>query len=687
MSIDIEEFFHDFRQDLLSGAEAREDFLEAEFALSTTRELEESGAIEGFEPCHYKAPRGMRVDGYWINDDGISLDVFIVDFANREELESLTRRDVDTLFKRIENFFIASAEKELYSELEETSLGYGLARDISSRANIFTKVNFYLLSERLLIEKLQAIEDKPYQKWTFTYNIWDISRLYRIKTSRGAKEEVIIDFESMFGQGIPCLPAHIKSADYESYLMVMPATILGDLYGKYGDRLLEQNVRCFLQARGKVNKGIRSTILTDPEMFFAYNNGITATAREVITEPKADGIYIKEIKDLQIVNGGQTTASLFHTSRKDKASLEKVFVQMKLSVVDSEKGEEVIPKISEYANTQNKVNAADFFSNHPFHIRMEEFSRRLWAPPQQGALRESKWFYERARGQYSDAQAKVSKADKKKFLAEFPFSQMFAKTDLAKFENVWDDKPTYVNLGAQKNFAQYAKRIGQEWAKNPDNFNELYYKCAIARAILFRKTEKIVSIQSWYSGGYRANIVAYTLALISKLCADMGKSFDFRSVWEAQDITEVMKEAIEITAKVVCDSIMTPMAGISNISEWCKKEACWDRLQLKSSELKSLLPKPFLSGLVDKENIVEEVRSAAKVQKIDNGIEAQRKVMSIPAAKWRQIMADGNKKNLFSPMEIGILQVASKIPTKIPSEKQSVILIDVLAKAALEGIN
>lgn len=687
MSMDIEEFFHDFRQDLLSGAEAREDFLEAEFALSATKELEESGAIEGFEPCHYKAPRGMRVDGYWLNDDGISIDLFIVDFANREVLESLTRSDVDALFKRIENFFAACSLKGLYSELEETSLGYGLARDISSRANTFTKVNFYLLSERLLSEKVQAIEDKLYQGWTFTYNIWDISRLHRIKTSRGAKEELVIDFESMFGQGIPCLPAHTKSADYESYLMVMPATILGDLYEKYGDRLLEQNVRCFLQARGKVNKGMRTTILKEPEMFFAYNNGITATAREVITEHGSDAIYIREIKDLQIVNGGQTTASLFHTSRKDKASLEKIFVQMKLSVVDSEKGEEVIPKISEYANTQNKVNAADFFSNHPFHIRMEEFSRRLWAPPQQGALRESKWFYERARGQYSDAQAKISKAEKKKFLAEFPSSQMFAKTDLAKFENVWEDKPTYVNLGAQKNFAQYAKRIGQEWAKNPDNFNELYYKRAIARAILFRKTERIVSVQSWYSGGYRANIVAYTLALLSRLCADMGKSFDFMKVWESQDITDVMRDAIEITAKVVFDSIMTPMAGISNISEWCKKEACWDRLQLKSGELKSLLPKPFLNGLVDKENIVEEVKSAAKVQKIDNGIEAQKKVMSIPAAKWRQIMADGNEKDIFSPMEMGILQVASKIPAKIPSEKQSVILIDVLAKATLEGIN
>lgn len=642
MNMDIEEFFHDFRQNLLSGAEAREDFLEVEFALSATRELEESGAIEGFEPCHYKAPRGMRVDGYWFNDDGISIDLFIVDFANRKKLESLTRTGtdgVDNLFKRIVNFFTASAEKNLYSELEETSLGYGLARDISSRANTFAKVNFYLLSERLLSEKVQAIEDKSYQGWTFTYNIWDISRLHRIKTSRGAKEEVVIDFESMFGEGIPCLPAHIKSADYESYLMVMPATILGDLYGKYGDRLLEQNVRCFLQARGKINKGMRSTILTDPEMFFAYNNGITATAREVITEPRTDGIYIREIKDLQIVNGGQTTASLFHTRRKDKASLEKIFVQMKLSVVDSEKSEEVIPRISEYANTQNKVNIADFFSNHPFHIRMEAFSRRIWAPPQQGALRESKWFYERARGQYSDAQAKTSKTEKKKFLAEFPPSQMFAKTDLAKFENVWDDKPTYVNLGAQKNFAQYAKRIGQEWAKNSDYFNELYYKRAIARAILFRRTERIVSMQSWFNGGYRANIVVYALALLSRLCADMSKSFDFMRVWETQDITDMMKEAIEIAAKVAFDSIMSPTTGISNISEWCKKEACWDRLQLKSEELKSLLSTEFLNSLAINNDVIEELNSPVKVQNLDSGIKVQKRGTSIPPiTRWLKFM-------------------------------------------------
>ena len=128
----------------------------------------------------------------------------------------------------------------------------------------------------------------------------------------------------------------------------------------------------------------------------------------------------------------------------------QIFVQMKLSVIDSEQSEVVVPRISEYANTQNRVNAADFFSNHPFHIRMEEFSRRIWAPAQQGAQRETKWFYERARGQYADAQSKLTPGEQKRFKAEYPKPQMFTKTDLAKFENVWDDHPKWVNLAARR---------------------------------------------------------------------------------------------------------------------------------------------------------------------------------------------------------------------------------------------
>lgn len=680
----LEEFLHDFRQEIMADAEANMDFLEAEFTQNIADELVDSGVADGFEPCHFRPPAGrMRVDGYWFNDS--SLDLFITDFANRENLQSLTPTEVTQVFKRLENFFTASVEKSLYLKLEETTPGYDLSRQLSDRKGTFSKVNLFLLSERGLSDRLKALEDKEHGSWTFSYNVWDISRLHRLLTSKGAREELEINLSELSDGGLPCLPAHLTSASYKSYLVVIPAAILSELYGKYGSRLLEQNVRSFLQARGNVNKGIRRTIIEDPEMFFAYNNGITATARNVETAEKDNQILITSLKDLQIVNGGQTTASLFHTNRRDKASLANIFVQMKLSVVDEEKSEEVVPKISEYANTQNKVNAADFFSNAPFHVRMEEFSRRIWAPAKQGAQRETKWFYERARGQYDDAQSKLTPGEKKRFLAEYPKPQKFTKTDLAKFENVWDDKPTYVCLGAQKNFAHYARRVGDAWEKSSDKFNELYYKRAIARAIIFKRTEKIISAQPWYSE-YRAQIVAYTLAMLGKVCESKRQGFDFIKVWSSQDISPIIAHAIEIASKFVNDDILHPIAGFSNVGEWCKKDACWTRLQGRTGELAAILPQDFFEELLSKEDMKEESKAAVKTQKIDTGIEAQKTVLEIPAGKWAEILAEGQKKRLYSPKEIGVLQIAAKMPIRIPSEKQSALLLEALEKAKLEAI-
>lgn len=681
----IQEFFHDFKQELLAGAEASSSFQLSEFVETIANELMDTGFLEGFELCHYRAQRGMRVDGYWFNDDG-ALDLFIADFDCRETLESLTKTEVDSAFKRLSNFFEASKKKELFRDLEETAPEYGLSRQIYDRGRLISKVNFFLISERALSGRISSLEDDVVGDTKASYHIWDISRIQRQRSSRGHKEILDINFPDLYGSGISCLPAHLGSDAYQSYLIVIPAVFLSSLYERYGARLLEQNVRCFLQARGNVNKGIRATIMNEPQMFFAYNNGITATAQEVEVRKGEQGLEIVRMKDLQIVNGGQTTASLFHTSRKDKASLEGIFVQMKLSVIDSEKSEEVVPRISEYANTQNRVNAADFFSNHPFHIRMEEFSRRIWAPAQQGAQRETKWFYERARGQYADAQSTLTPGEKKRFQAENPKSQMFTKTDLAKFENVWDENPRFVNLGAQKNFAQYARRIGGEWEKSSEAFSEFYYKRAIARAIIFRKTEKLVSAQPWYNGGYRANVVAYTLALLGFYASQKNKSIDFLRIWNSQSISPELERALEITSELVHDDIIQPQQGISNVTEWCKKEGCWQRLKERVTDLDEALPSEFKDNLVSKDVIKREKKEARKVQKIDDGIQAQRKVLRMSGSQWRTILQKCDRKGILTEKEAGIMKLASQIPNKIPSEKQSAILIEVLEKAKMEGI-
>lgn len=680
-----EDFFHDFRQELLAGAEANGRFQLDEFMETVTAELIETGFTEGFELCHFRAQRGMRVDGYWFNDEGV-LDLFIADFDSRNELASLTKTEVDAAFRRVANFLEASAHKGLVGELEVTSPEYGLVRQIADRKAAIRQVNLILLSERTLSGRIQALPDMDVAGFPVSHHIWDVSRLHRQRSSRSHKEALDLDFEQMFGRGVACLPAHLGTDAYQSYLMIMPADVLATLYERFGARLLEQNVRTFLQARGNVNQGIRATILNEPGMFFAYNNGITATAQSVETETTDSGLAITRVIDLQIVNGGQTTASLFHTRKRDKADLSQIFVQMKLSVIDSQQSELVVPKISEYANTQNRVNAADFFSNHPFHVRMEGFSRRIWAPAQKGAPRETRWFYERVRGQYTDAQSKLTPAEQRRFKAEHPKPQMFTKTDLAKFENVWDDHPKWVNLGSQKNFARYATRIGGEWEKSSDSFNEFYFKRAVARGLIFRVAERVVSAQPWYNGGYRANIVAYTLAVLSEITKRRKESVDFMGVWDAQVVVPVLESAIALASRVVNDDITRPPLGISNISEWCKKEACWARLQARTEAIADLLPHEFYDRLVSLDDQTATVRSAKQTQKMDNGIEAQRKVLNVAAAEWGHIYRALQEKAILTPKEEGVLKVAIQIPVKIPTEKQCMLLLEILDKGRLEGV-
>jgi hypothetical protein len=678
-----EEFFHDFRQETLVEAEANSTYQLEAFMDAIANELIETGFIEGFEHCHYRAPRGMRVDGFWFNDEG-SLDLFVADFDGRRELATLTKTDVDAAFKRAVSFFSASLDRSI--EPDVTTPEYGLVRQIADRRAGLRQVNFYLASERILSDRFQAIAENEVGGVRASYHIWDIARLQRQRSSQGQKEPLDINFIELFGSGISCLPADLGSGSYQSYLVVMPGQILASLYDRYSSRLLEQNVRTFLQARAQVNKGIRTTILTEPNMFFAYNNGITATAQAVETAVTEHGLQITRLLDLQIVNGGQTTASLFHTHRRDKADLSAIFVQMKLSVVDKETSELVVPRISEYANTQNRVNAADFFSNHPFHVRMAEFSKRLWAPPQQGAQRETKWFYERTRGQYLDAQSKLGAGELKRFKAEFPKSQMFTKTDLAKFENVFDDHPKWVNLGSQKNFAKYASRVGKEWEKSSDGFNEAYFKRAIARGILFRATERLVSSQPWYNGGYRANIVAYTLSMLGEITKRRRSAPDYQRIWTAQAVDNVVLEALAEIADVVNKDITQPPQGISNISEWCKKEGCWTKLLERADEIGERLSGAFWARLATADDARFEMKIAKQTQKIDNGIELQRQVLDVPSAKWSEILSGGMKVLQLTEKEVGVLKIAAQLPSKIPTERQSAVLVDVLERARSEGL-
>ncbi|MDE0054631.1 MAG: AIPR family protein [Gammaproteobacteria bacterium] len=483
-----------------------------------------------------------------------------------------------------------------------------------------------------------------------------------------------------FGGPLPVLPAQQTDGQHESYLAVIPGEVLAEIYDRWGARLLEQNVRVFLQARGKVNRGIRLTLENEPSMFFAYNNGITTTAEAVDISNTGGQMLLRRLTNFQIVNGGQTTASV-HLARLRNVDISQTFVQMKLSVVSPELATTLVPKISEYANSQNRVSAADFSANHLFHVRMEEFSRRIHAPSPDGSFRQSKWFYERARGQYADARGYLTPAHRRKFDLENPRRQLFTKTDLAKFINVWEGRPHEVSLGAQKNFAAFAHRVGRAWDKSPNDFNEAWYRQAVAKAIVFRATERIVSSQTWYQGGYRANIVAYTIAKIAHEMAAQSRAVDFESIWRAQAPGAALAETIAVVAERVHAILIDPPAGMSNVTEWAKKQGCWARVQALQVDLPPKMADESISGAEQR----DAARGARRDQQQLNGIEAQIAVVNAGGKFWTDALEWGRSRDLLTPTELGVLEVAGRIPQRTPTERQSAKALEALGKMQSEG--
>jgi hypothetical protein len=683
MSGELEAFHQEFFQEVIRSADANGNFAEDSFFELFTEHLIEAGELETADRAQFLGPRGVRVDGYG-GDPAYSegtLSLIISDFSQEERVLTLTATEMDAAFKRATAFLTKSLDSAFRRSLEETSAGFGLADLIAQSWDFVSKVRLILISNRVLSARVDGRTADEYRERPIAYSVWDLGRLHRYMKSGRSREDVILEMED-HGGPLAALPAHLNDAGYEAYLVVIPATQLASIYGRWGSRLLEQNVRVFLQAKNNVNKGIRNTIENDPEMFFAYNNGITATAEELITGNERGSLQIKGMRNLQIVNGGQTTASIYAAKRK-QVDLSKVFVQMKLSIIPPEKTETVVPKISEYANSQNKVNAADFFANHPFHLRVKEFSQTVFAPAPEGTFRQSKWFYERARGQYQDGRNSLTGTAQKNFDLEFPKSQVFTKTDLAKFLNVWRGFPEIVSRGAQKNFAQFAEYVGKAWTDNPDLFNEVYYRQAIAKAIVFRETESLVTEQAWYeAGGYRANIVAYAIAKLAHDVDLAGKAIDLEIVWRAQKLPPSLEKALAISAKAVKDVITNPPLGtVKNVTEWAKQPACWAKIKTLRVEW----PTELRQILISKGQLATANREAVKDQKILNGIEAQTAVVNAGAKVWRDVLAWGIERKHLSGKEIEILEVAVALPNKVPSDKQSLIIIKTLQRLRTEG--
>ncbi len=582
--MDLETFAVELRAQVLAAREVEdnEDFAENAFVDRFLQHLADAGEIDDAEIVHYRA-HGAKLNAYVLDVDAESLDLVVAIYAGQVPSPTVDKSQVEQAFRQLLTF-LQRARKGLHERLEESGPGFEAAFAVREALRVddaVSRIRLFLITDGIvrarnpdeILQEVRRRED-GLDGYEVSHHIWDIERLFRWYTSGHAREEIQIDLVEMMGKPLECLRmTGTNGADHETYLAFIPGNLLADIYGRFGARLLERNVRSFLQARGAVNKGIRKTLLEEPHRFLAYNNGLTATAAEVELVTTADGQQgIKRLRDFQIVNGGQTTASIFHCARKDQADLSAVLVQLKLSLVkDMSRIDEIVSRISQFANSQNKVNVADFSANDPFHRRIEALSRTVWAPAKEGSQRQTRWFYERARGQYADERARSGTPAKvREFELINPRTQMFTKTDLAKFENTWMQRPQWVSKGAQKNFASFTLELSKKGSYEPD---EQYFQWLVAKALLFRRAEKLVQAQEY--GGYRANIVTYTLALIAHATS---QRLSLTEIWKTQEVPASLEKLILEVSRRVQAVIAAPPGG-RNVTEWCKSDACWEAVR------------------------------------------------------------------------------------------------------------
>lgn len=581
---EINKFYKSLVQEVVTRQIANEegDNQEQTFTRICLELLSEAGETENADVAFYERDLGtknqQKINGYAIADNYETVDLFISIYEGIEEGFTVLKRDVDNAATRLTNFFRNAIYSDFGNDIEESSTIFEFTNTLGNYKELrdsLVRINAFILTNGTY--KGDIPTSKEICGYKIFYRVVDVNYLYQI--SEQSHAPICINFEEE-GWKVPCLHAPSSNEDYEAYVAILPGKCLSSLYERYGGRLLEQNVRSFLQFTGKINKGIRETIKEKPHMFLAYNNGIAATADAM--ELDDDGRNIKIISNLQIVNGGQTTASIYHTEKKDKADISNIYVQVKFSIVKKKDDySNIVSNISKYANTQNKVNNADFSANNPILVELEKVSRYVMTPITPERSMQTYWFFERARSQYKNIRQKegFTKSRQKAFDLKYPKGQMFTKVELAKYINCYEEvfegsklviAPHIVVRGSEKNYAQF---IAKNLPSNPKKVTNVYFEDTIAKAILFKAADKLYGTKRTGNniGELKSVVVPYTIGLLNYLTK--GRINLYR-IWKNQKVSDALSNQIYSLMLQVNPYIMN-ISPSNNYLEWAKKEECW----------------------------------------------------------------------------------------------------------------
>jgi hypothetical protein len=671
--MELEEFAIDFLEGALITVEDEDISQEDAITNDILEYTIDSGEVIAGELCHYKV-RGIKINAWNYDEENEAIDLFVSIFKGEQRLTKVSDKDVQGAFSKAENFFWSAREGKLSSKVDESDTNvFDLVQIIEQTKEAVNTIRIFVFTNGQA--SADIVPEARDEKGIFLdFQLWDIERVYQQYLIRSGKQKIEIDFLTDFNYKLKCLQMDTISEKVDAYLAIIPGKILAAIYDKYKQGLLEKNVRTFLQFKAKVNQGIRDTILNEPDMFFAYNNGISTTAEKINVEYEDNVPYITRLENWQVVNGGQTTASIFATSTEKETDLSKVFVQMKISVVHKEQMETIVPKISRFANTQTIIKDSDFSSNSDYQNKIQDFSRSEWVPAKAGGKATNKWFYERARGQYLDEKSRRTGKEAKIFDREYPKKQKFTKTDLAKYEMSWWQRSYDVSRGAENNFKVFTKELSSE--KN--EVTQKYYHRLIAKTILFKEIDRLVAKRNL--GGYKANMTSYILALLSY---KSNKKLNLDSIWENQNISEALNNMIEQMIDIVWSHINSPTKSGTNIGEWCKKVECWLTLKDKFIDTNSMSNeiRKDVDTYVETDLVGQEL-SPQEAKMIEEAGEVQGEIW-FALAKWAKV------NNRFTPFDrklsynLGVLANRKKIL----SPKQAKSALRILKQAREEGFD
>ena len=603
--MDIKQFTDDFFEQIDSAVEMGADYDE-ELTNNILEYIIDNGEVSSPEICFFKKTKA-RLHAYDYNEEANSLDLFYLLKVDKP-LAKANKNEINKGFNYLTGFFNEIVSDRIFKDTEIGSNDelMEVAKLVKDAQESIDLLRVYVLTNGLAEQDSEpntieiGCNGRQIEQ---EFHVWDMQRVFRQDCIKAGKEKVNVDFQVEFQTELQCLKMNENNPSVDAYLAIIPGDTLAKIYNKYHQSLLEKNVRTFLQFKGKVNKSIHETLRNEPDMFFSYNNGISTTAADIKIHQTDDGaMFITNLEDWQIVNGGQTTASIAATSKEKGVDISKVYVPMKISVIkERDRADELVKNISNCANSQTAIKNSDFSANEPYLQALEDKSRAIWTVDGNGKPI-NKWYFERTRGQYSDQLAQLRGVDEKHFRQDFPKHQKITKTEIAKYIACWEQRPNEVCRGAEKNYEQFVKDIKRQSPEVTDR----YFKHLVAKAILFEGINQLVKEKEL--GGYKSNMNAYIMAAIS---LKTSKQLNLDLIWENQTLNSEMKALINNLIPIVWNHITNPATSVKNINEWTKKPQCWIDLRTTLSRMEAV-SSDILSAFNEEEGEPNE----AQIEKI-----------------------------------------------------------------------